>query len=102
MAPSRKIYAIKRIRLEGRDTETAMGFIDEIRLLTRLRNQPNIIQLVDAEVSKAEAGMTSSRLSRRDKLDALPAADLPGAPEQACSCLMVYLMSFVMAASMGN
>lgn len=51
MAPSRKIYAIKRIRLEGRDTETAMGFIDEIRLLTRLRNQPNIIQLVDAEVS---------------------------------------------------
>ena len=52
MAPSRKIYAIKRIRLEGRDTETAMGFIDEIRLLTRLRNQPNIIQLVDAEVTQ--------------------------------------------------
>ena len=50
MAPSRKIYAVKRIRLEGRDAETATGFIDEIRLLTRLRNQPNIIQLVDAEV----------------------------------------------------
>ena len=72
MAPSRKIYAIKRIRLEGRDTETAMGFIDEIRLLTRLRNQPNIIQLVDAEVRKHEAGVVSSWLAWCEDLVACP------------------------------
>lgn len=50
MSPLRKIYALKRIRLTGRDAEAAAGFIDEIRLLQRLRSQPNIIQLVDAEV----------------------------------------------------
>lgn len=50
MAPNRKIFALKRIRLTGRDAEAAAGFIDEIRLLQSLRNQPNIIQLIDAEV----------------------------------------------------
>ena len=50
MAPTRKIYALKRIRLTGRDSEAAAGFIDEITLLQRLRNKPNIIQLIDAEV----------------------------------------------------
>ena len=49
MAPTRKIYALKRIRLGGRDGEAAAGFIDEIGLLQRLRNKPNIIQLIDAE-----------------------------------------------------
>ena len=43
MAPTRKIYALKRIRLTGRDSEAAAGFIDEITLLQRLRNKPNII-----------------------------------------------------------
>jgi len=54
MAPSRKIYALKRIRLAGRDAEAAAGFMDEIGLLTRLRGQPGIVQLVDAEVVPAE------------------------------------------------
>ena len=51
MAPNRKIYALKRIRLTGRDREAAAGFIDEITLLQRLRGHSNIIQLIDAEVS---------------------------------------------------
>ena len=50
MAPSRKIYALKRIRLSGRDAEAAQGFVDEIGLLTRLRGEPGIVRLVDAEV----------------------------------------------------
>ncbi|KAK9828905.1 hypothetical protein WJX72_002702 [[Myrmecia] bisecta] len=54
MAPNRKIYALKRIKLQGRDAEAASGFIDEITLLQRLRNKQNIIQLVDAEVIQAE------------------------------------------------
>ena len=53
MAPSRKIYALKRIRLTGRDHEAAAGFIDEITLLQRLRGHSNIIQLIDAEVTLA-------------------------------------------------
>ena len=50
MAANRKIYAVKRIRLAGRDREAASGFIDEIALLSRLRGKDNIIQLIDAEV----------------------------------------------------
>ena len=37
MAPNRKIFALKRIKLQGRDAEAASGFIDEISLLERLR-----------------------------------------------------------------
>ena len=51
MAPNRKIFALKRIKLEGADREAAAGFIDEISLLQRLRGRRNIIQLVDAEVN---------------------------------------------------
>jgi len=50
MAPNRKIHALKRIKLQGRDREAATGFIDEIALLQRLRGHSNIIQLIDAEV----------------------------------------------------
>ena len=50
MAPNRKIYALKRIKLQGRDREAATGFIDEISLLQQLRGHSNIIQLIDAEV----------------------------------------------------
>ena len=52
MAPNRKIYALKRIRLAGRDVEAAAGFIDEITLLQRLHSKQNIIQLCDAEVGR--------------------------------------------------
>lgn len=51
MAPNRKICALKRIKLQGRDREAAAGFIDEITLLQKLRGKNNIIQLVDAEAS---------------------------------------------------
>eukprot|EP00891_Asterochloris_glomerata_P001090 jgi/Astpho2/1090/e_gw1.00019.25.1_t len=54
MAPTRKIYALKRIKLQGRDREAASGFIDEITLLQRLQGCQNIIQLIDAEVLQAE------------------------------------------------
>ncbi len=55
MAPNRKIYALKRIRLTGRDHEAATGFINEIKLLQSLRGYSNIIQLIDAEVLPAGA-----------------------------------------------
>ena len=55
MAPNRKIYALKRIKLQGRDAEAATGFIDEITLLQALRGKQNIIQLVDAEVKQPPA-----------------------------------------------
>ena len=60
MAPNRKIYALKRIRLTGRDREAAAGFIDEITLLQRLRGHSNIIQLIDAEVGPLTAAGSPS------------------------------------------
>ena len=50
MAPNRKIFALKRIKLQGKDSEASKGFVDEITLLQRLRGKQNIIQLIDAEV----------------------------------------------------
>jgi serine/threonine-protein kinase TTK/MPS1 len=55
MGPGCKIYALKRIKLAGRDEEAATGFIDEINLLNSLKDKPNIIQLVESQVS-AEMG----------------------------------------------
>ena len=54
MAPNKKIFALKRIRLTGCDAEAASGFLDEITLLTKLRGKSNIIQLIDSEVHKAQ------------------------------------------------
>ena len=51
IAQDRQIYALKRIKLSGRDPESARGFVEEITLLKRLQGKRNIIQLVDAEVS---------------------------------------------------
>lgn len=53
ISPQRKVFALKRIRLTGLDTESAQGFVDEIHLLRRLKGKPSIIQLVDAEVWRA-------------------------------------------------
>ena len=44
------IYALKRIKLKGRDYATAFGFCQEIEYLTILRGKNNIIQLIDYEV----------------------------------------------------
>ncbi|KAK4391130.1 Serine/threonine-protein kinase MPS1 [Sesamum angolense] len=45
------IYALKKIKLRGRDYSTAFGFCQEIEYLNRLRGKNNIIQLVDYEVT---------------------------------------------------
>lgn len=45
-----KIYALKKIKLRGRDYATAYGFCQEIEYLNRLKGKHNIIQLIDYEV----------------------------------------------------
>ncbi|XVF64629.1 hypothetical protein PTKIN_Ptkin09bG0183500 [Pterospermum kingtungense] len=45
------IYALKKIKLKGRDYATAYGFCQEIEYLNRLKGKNNIIQLVDYEVT---------------------------------------------------
>ena len=50
LACNRQIYALKRVRFSNKDQESVKGFIDEISLLKQLRNTPNIIQLVNAQV----------------------------------------------------
>eukprot|EP00798_Chlamydomonas_sp_ICE-L_P023347 gene23347-30598_t len=51
---NRQIYGLKRVRLQNKDPEAIKGFIDEIALLKQLRNTPNIIQLIDAQVFREE------------------------------------------------
>ncbi|KAL3638785.1 hypothetical protein CASFOL_016692 [Castilleja foliolosa] len=46
-----KIYALKKIKLKGRDYTTAFGFCQEIEYLNRLKGKSNIIQLIDYEVT---------------------------------------------------
>ena len=44
------IYALKKIKLKGRDYPTAYGFCQEIEYLNKLKGKGNIIQLIDYEV----------------------------------------------------
>lgn len=44
------IYALKKIKLKGRDYSTAYGFCQEIEYLNKLKGKSNIIQLIDYEV----------------------------------------------------
>ena len=44
------IYALKKIKLKGRDYATAYGFCQEMEYLNKLKGKNNIIQLVDYEV----------------------------------------------------
>ncbi|KAK6114863.1 hypothetical protein DH2020_007132 [Rehmannia glutinosa] len=46
------IYALKKIKLKGRDYATAYGFCQEIEYLNRLKGKNNIIQLIDYERSQ--------------------------------------------------
>ncbi|XP_074263556.1 serine/threonine-protein kinase MPS1-like [Silene latifolia] len=46
-----KIYALKKIKLKGRDYATAFGFCQEILYLKKLKGKNNIIQLIDYEVT---------------------------------------------------
>ncbi|KAJ0976042.1 hypothetical protein J5N97_018007 [Dioscorea zingiberensis] len=45
------IYALKKIKLRGRDYPTAYGFCQEIEYLNKLKGKNNIIQLIDYEVT---------------------------------------------------
>ncbi|XP_012451576.1 serine/threonine-protein kinase MPS1 isoform X4 [Gossypium raimondii] len=45
------IYALKKIKLKGRDYATAYGFCQEIEYLNRLKGNNSIIQLIDYEVT---------------------------------------------------
>ncbi|XVF36854.1 hypothetical protein REPUB_Repub19eG0094300 [Reevesia pubescens] len=45
------IYALKKIKLKGRDYATACGFCQEIEYLNRLKGKNNIIHLIDYEVT---------------------------------------------------
>ncbi|XP_057974914.1 serine/threonine-protein kinase MPS1 isoform X2 [Malania oleifera] len=45
------IYALKKIKLKGRDYATAYGFCQEIEYLNKLKGKSNIIQLIDFEVT---------------------------------------------------
>ncbi|CAI9114636.1 OLC1v1015405C3 [Oldenlandia corymbosa var. corymbosa] len=45
------IYALKKIKLKGRDYATAYGFCQEIEYLNKLKGKRNIIQLIDFEVT---------------------------------------------------
>lgn len=49
-----KIYALKKIKLKGRDYATAYGFCQEMKYLNTLRGKSNIIQLIDYEVHALE------------------------------------------------
>lgn len=44
------IYALKKIKLKGRDYATAFGFCQEMEYLNKLKGKNNIIQLIDYEV----------------------------------------------------
>lgn len=50
-----KIYALKRIKLKGRDYATAYGFCQEIGYLNKLKGKNHIIQLIDYEVHTLHA-----------------------------------------------
>ncbi|MBA0566141.1 hypothetical protein Golob_010986, partial [Gossypium lobatum] len=45
------IYALKKIKLKGRDYASAYGFCQEIEYLNRLKGKNNIINLIDYEVT---------------------------------------------------
>ncbi|KAL9245529.1 hypothetical protein vseg_019172 [Gypsophila vaccaria] len=45
------IYALKKIKLKGRDYATAFGFCQEILYLKKLKGKNHIIQLIDFEVT---------------------------------------------------
>ncbi|XP_010521234.1 PREDICTED: serine/threonine-protein kinase mph1-like [Tarenaya hassleriana] len=45
------IYALKKIKLKGRDYATAYGFCQEIEYLKKLKGKTHIIQLIDYEVT---------------------------------------------------
>ncbi|KAL5149691.1 putative serine/threonine-protein kinase mps1 [Glycine soja] len=62
------IYALKKIKLKGRDYATAYGFCQEIEYLNRLKGKNNIIQLIDYEVTDKALfeGVINGSFSNKD------------------------------------
>lgn len=59
------IYALKKIKLRGRDYPTAYGFCQEIEYLNKLKGRSNIIQMIDYEVTDKSL-LLESTVSPRD------------------------------------
>lgn len=59
------IYALKKIKLRGRDYPTAYGFCQEIEYLNKLKGKSNIIQLIDSEVTNKSL-LKEDSMSPRD------------------------------------
>ncbi|XP_063950870.1 serine/threonine-protein kinase MPS1 isoform X1 [Daucus carota subsp. sativus] len=64
-----KIYALKRIKLKGRDYATAYGFCQEIGYLNKLKGKNHIIQLIDYEVTDKALlqEVTQGYMSNKDR-----------------------------------
>ncbi|TKY56201.1 Serine/threonine-protein kinase mph1 [Spatholobus suberectus] len=62
------IYALKKIKLKGRDYATAYGFCQEIEYLNRLKGKNYIIQLIDYEVTDKALfeGVINGSFSNKD------------------------------------
>ena len=56
-----RIYALKKIKLKGRDYATAYGFSQEIEYLNKLKGKDNIIQLIDYEVRPLDRKLYCSK-----------------------------------------
>ncbi|RKO93224.1 kinase-like domain-containing protein [Blyttiomyces helicus] len=50
LSPTGKIHALKKVKLKDQDEAAVEGYINEIALLRKLRNNQRIIRLVDAEI----------------------------------------------------
>jgi serine/threonine-protein kinase TTK/MPS1 len=53
MGPHKKVYALKKVRLEGVDSVSKETFTSEIELLSRLKGKECIVELVDSYVSNS-------------------------------------------------
>ncbi|CAI0395538.1 unnamed protein product [Linum tenue] len=62
------IYALKKIKLRGRDYATAYGFCQEIEYLNKLKGKNNIIQLINYEVTdkKLLQDVVNGSISNKD------------------------------------
>ncbi|XP_062214846.1 serine/threonine-protein kinase MPS1-like isoform X2 [Phragmites australis] len=60
------IFALKKIKLRGRDYPTAYGFCQEIEYLNKLKGKSNIIQLIDYEVTDKSLLLEGSMSPRKD------------------------------------
>ncbi len=58
-----KIYALKRVTLQGAEPSAVENYLNEINLLKRLRNHKTIIHFLDAEVNVKEGVLLLVRIA---------------------------------------